>query len=64
MNLFVTAGYLWLPLNRTSPVVKLHFLSEGIKIREMDIRLNPDHPEYYAAMDLRDDLGSYGIASG
>ena len=58
MNLSVTAGFLWLPVNRTSPVVKLHFLSEGEKLREIDIPLDPDHPEYYAAMDLTDRVGS------
>ena len=35
MNLSVTARFLWLPVNRTSPVVKLHFLSEGEKLREI-----------------------------
>ena len=58
MNLSVTAGFLWLPLNRNSPIVKLHFLSEGIKFGETDINLNPDYPEYYAAMDLTDYVGS------
>ena len=58
MNLSVTAGFLWLPISRTSPVVKLHFLSQGIKFREIDIALNPNHPEYYAAMDLRKYTGS------
>ena len=58
MNLSVTARFLWLPVNRTSPVVKLHFLSEGEKLREIDIPLDPDHPEYYAAMDLTDRVGS------
>ena len=58
MNLSVTAEFLWLPVRRTSPVVKLHFLSENVKFQEMDIPLDPDHPEYYAAMDLRKYAGS------
>ena len=58
MNLSVTARFLWLPINRTSPVVKLHFLSEGVKFRETDIHLNPDHPEYYTVMDFTDYIGS------
>ncbi len=58
MNLTVTAGFLWLPIHRASPVVKLHFYAGGVKFQEMDISLNPDHPEYYAAMDLRKHTGS------
>jgi sucrose-6-phosphate hydrolase SacC (GH32 family) len=58
MNLSVTAGFLWLPISRASPAVKLHFLSEKVKFREIDIALDPDHPEYYAAMDLRKYTGS------
>ena len=57
MKLSVTAGFLWLPINRTSPVEKLHFLSEGVKFREIDISLDPVHPEYYAAMDLTAHVG-------
>ena len=58
MNLHVTARFLWLPLNRASPVIKLHFLSEGAKFQEIDLSLNPDHPEYCAAMDLGGYAGS------
>jgi len=58
MNLTVTAGFLWFPISRTSPVVKMHFLSEGVKFHEIDIRFDPEHPEYYAAMDLTDHTGS------
>lgn len=61
MKLTVTTGFLWFPISRTSPVVKMHFLSEGVKFQEMDIRFDPEHPEYYAAMDLTDHAG--GIIS-
>ncbi len=58
MNLTVAAAFLWLPIRRASAVVKMHFLSEGLKFREIDIPLDLDHPEYYAAMDLHDHIGS------
>ena len=52
MNLSVTARFLWLPVRRAGPAVKLHFLSEGVKFQEVDIVLDPDHPDYFAAMDV------------
>ena len=52
MILSVTAGYLWLPVKRTNPVVKLHFHAEGRKFQEIDIPLGYDYAEYYAPMDL------------
>lgn len=57
MTLYVTAGFLWLPVSRTSPTVKLHFFSDGTKFQEMDIRLNTEQPEYYAAMDVHRYIG-------
>lgn len=54
----MTAGFLWLPVSRTSPAVKLYFLSREGKFREIDIALNLDHPEHYAAMDLMKYTGS------
>ena len=53
MNITVTGDYLWLPIQRNGSAVKLHFLSDGVKFQEIDIPLHPDHPDYYAAMDLR-----------
>ncbi len=58
MNFNVTAAFLWLPISRTGPAVKLHFLFAGEKFQEMDVLLNPDHPEYHAAMDLKSYVGS------
>ena len=53
MNITVNGDFLWLPIQRNSSAVKLHFLSDGIKFQEIDISLCQDHPDYYAAMDLR-----------
>ena len=53
MILPVTAGYLWLPVCEAAPVVKLHIYASGEKIREADIALDPEQPDYDAAMDLR-----------
>ncbi len=64
MMLPVAARFLWLPINRNSSVVKLHFLSGGTKFQEIDLPLNPERPEYYAAMDLRKYVGSLVEISG
>ena len=58
MNLTVTARFLWLPIQKTGPAAKLHFLSEGKKFQETDLCLNPEKPDYFAAMDLREHVGS------
>ena len=64
MILSVTAGYLWLPVKRTNPVVKLHFHAEGRKFQEIDIHLGYDHAEYYAPMDLHHFIGQDIEVSG
>ena len=55
MLLTVAADYLWLPVDRKADTVKLHFLCDGAKFQEIDIRLGIEHVEYYTSMDT----GSY-----
>ncbi len=64
MILSITAGYLWLPVKRTNPVVKLHFHAEGRKFQEIDIPLGYDYAEYYAPMDLHLFIGKDIEVSG
>ena len=64
MILSVTAQYLWLPVKRTNPVVKLHFYAANRKLQEMDIALGYDHAEYYAPMDVHRFIGQDIEVSG
>ncbi len=54
----VTDQWLWLPVNRNSSQIKLHFLDDrGSKFQEIDIRLAKEETQYYTAMDLSRYIG-------
>ena len=52
MVLTVTDRWLWLPVHREAPMVKLHIHCEGMKIQEIDIRLSVKSAQYHTAMDM------------
>lgn len=52
MILSVTARYLWLPVRKAGPAVKLHFRAGGRKFQEIDVALGHDSADYCAPMDL------------
>ena len=58
MVLNVSARYLWLPVSKAAPPVKLRFSCAGRLFQEMDLRLAPQYcTDYYAPMDLGDYRG-------
>lgn len=58
MTFPITARYLCLPVDKKSPVVKLHFYSDGQKFQEADISLGTDdNVDFYSAMDVEKYVG-------
>ncbi len=52
MIITITSDYLWLGVSRKAEVRKLHFFCNKKKIKEIDIRLTDEEPEYYVLADL------------
>lgn len=52
MRLHISAPYLWLPVEKTNPQVKLHFYLDGKKVQEVDIRLGKPGRGFYACADV------------
>lgn len=52
LKLYVQEPYLWLPVDRSEPCVKLHFYLEKEKVQEVDIRLGKPCRDFYACMDV------------
>ncbi len=44
--------YLWLPVGKDGDEKKLHIYANGEKVRELDVKLDPDDPDHFFAMDL------------
>ena len=51
-------SYLWLPVRKDSDEKKLHIYANGEKIQELDVKLDPDDPDHFFAMDLGRNVGS------
>ncbi len=54
----ITEPYLWLPVNKERPEVKLHFYQEGKKVQEIDVHLGGTEDSFYTWMDVRPYLGT------
>ncbi|MCR5092654.1 MAG: nucleoside/nucleotide kinase family protein [Lachnospiraceae bacterium] len=52
MILHVSRRYLWLPVRKDGAVKKLHFYIDGEKFQELDVKLSPERPDHFFAMDL------------
>lgn len=57
MVLHITDPYLWLPVNKKNPEVKLHFYCEDVKFQEIDIQLGDTDYDFYTSMDVSGYLG-------
>ena len=57
MLLHISEPYLWLPVNREKPEVKLHFYCNGVKFQEVDIQLGGTDCDFYTFMDVSRYLG-------
>lgn len=57
MILHITERYLWLPVNKSNPEVKLHFYCNSTKFQEIDIQLGGTDGDFYTAMDVSGYLG-------
>ena len=56
MLLHITEPYLWFPVDKAKPEVKLHFYLEGEKVQEIDIHLGGTDGDFYTYMDVSDFL--------
>lgn len=52
MKIRITEPYLWLPVDRKKPQVKLHFYCGKDKFQEVDIRLGDASADFYTSMDV------------
>lgn len=52
MVLYISAPYLWLPVSKNSPIVKLHFYNNGEKFQEIDIALGGANKDFDTNMDV------------
>lgn len=52
MILHITEPYLWMPVNKKNPEVKLHFYCGHTKFQEIDIQLGGTDGDFYTAMDV------------
>lgn len=57
MILNISAPYLWMPVDKKNPKVKLHFYCNHTKFQEVDIQLGGTDGGFYASMDVRKYLG-------
>lgn len=57
MLLHISEPYLWLPVNKKNPEVKLHFYCNGTKFQEIDIQLGAYDNDFYTSMDVTRYLG-------
>lgn len=57
MKLHISDSYLWLPVNKKNPEVKLHFYSNNTKFQEVDIQLGGTDGDFYTSMDVSKYLG-------
>ncbi len=57
MTVQITARYLYLPVDKNSPVVKLHFFYHREKFQEIDISPGADAVDFYSAMDVERYIG-------
>ena len=52
MILHISKPYLWLPINKSNPEVKLHFFCDDMKFQEVDIQLGSTIVDFYTCMDV------------
>ena len=57
MQIYVDKAYLWMPVDKKKPEVKLHFYCDKVKIQEIDIQLGGTDCDFYTAMDVSRYLG-------
>ena len=57
MVLNISAPYLWLPVSKNSPIVKLHFYNNGEKFQEIDIALGGANKDFDTYMDVSAYMG-------
>lgn len=57
MLLHIAESYLWLPVDKNEPEVKLHFSCGGVKFQEVDIQLGGTDRDFYTFMDVSKYLG-------
>ena len=52
MKLRLSGSYIWFPVDRTKPEIKLHFQVNDSKVQEMDIQLGEGKDCFYTVMDV------------
>ncbi len=52
MVLYISAPYLWIPVDKNKPIVKLHFYKSGVKFQELDIALGGADRDFDTCMDV------------
>lgn len=52
MILHISESFLWLPVNKRNPEVKLHFYNNHLKFQEVDIQLGSTEYDFYTSMDV------------
>lgn len=57
MRIHIVEPYLWMPVDKKEPEVKLHFYCEDVKIQEVDIQLGGTDGDFYTFMDVSNYLG-------
>ncbi len=57
MIFHILEPYLWMPVNKKNPVVKLHFYCNNSKFQEVDIQLGGTDGDFYTTMDVSKYLG-------
>ena len=57
MTLYISEPYLWLPINKKNPTVKLHFYANSMKFQEIDIQLGGTDGDFYTSMNVGRYLG-------
>ena len=57
MRSHVTGPYLWFPVEKEKPEVKLHFYLDGQKFQEIDIQLGGAEKDLYTCMYVGDYMG-------
>ena len=58
MKIYLKNPYLWMPVDKKDPEVKLHFYCGEIKFQEVDIQLGGTDGDFYTAMDVSRYQGS------